>query len=114
MQLKLISVILAMINTNLKTITMKISKTIIDQRKNHNRTTKKIKNNYLVDLYSGLDTNAGLAQFIGDRQWLYGDWRFYKQELLMYEKVKVSDVKELCHETFSKNGVFVSVWDKHK
>ena len=78
------------------------------------RNIQKIKNNYLVDLYSGLDTNAGLAQFIGDRQWLYGDWRFYKQELLMYEKVKVSDVKELCHETFSKNGVFVSVWDKHK
>jgi zinc protease len=78
------------------------------------RNIQKIKNNYLVDLYSGLDTNAGLAQFIGDRQWLYGNWRFYKQELLMYEKVTVRDVKELCHETFSKNGVFVSVWDKHK
>lgn len=78
------------------------------------RNIQKIKNNYLVDLYSGLDSNAGLAQFIGDRQWLYGDWRFYKQELLMYEKVTVDDVKAMCLETFSKNGVFVSVWDKHK
>ncbi len=78
------------------------------------RNIQKIKNNYLVDLYSGLDTNAGLAQFIGDRQWLYGDWRFYKQELQMYEKVTVNDVRELCRETFSKNGVFVSVWNQHK
>lgn len=75
---------------------------------------QKIKNNYLVDLYSGLDTNAGLAQFLGDRQMLYGDWRHYKKELEQYEKVTVEDVKTLCLETFSKNGVFVSVWNKHK
>jgi zinc protease len=78
------------------------------------RNIQKIKNNYLVDLYSGLDTNAGLAQFLGDRQILAGDWRFYKQELKHYEQVTVEDVKALCHETFSKNSVFVSVWNQHK
>ena len=75
---------------------------------------QKIKNNYLVDLYSGLDTNAGLAQFLGDRQILMNDWRFYKQELRYYEKVTDQDVKELCLETFTKPSVFVSVWDQHK
>lgn len=75
---------------------------------------QKIKNNYLVDLYSGLDTNAGLAQFLGDRQMIFGDWRHYKNELEQYEKVTVKDVKDLCHETFSKNSVFVSVWNQHK
>ena len=78
------------------------------------RNIQKIKNNYLVDLYSGLDTNAGLAAFLGERQLLFGDWRFYKEELGMYEKVTVKDVRELCLETFQKPSVFVSVWNQHK
>lgn len=78
------------------------------------RNIQKIKNNYLVDLYGGLDTNAGLAQFLGDRQMLFGDWKYYKRELELYEKVSVEDVKAVCIETFAKNNVFVSVWDQHK
>jgi zinc protease len=78
------------------------------------RNIQKIKNNYLVDLYGGLDTNAGLAQFLGDRQILMNDWRFYKTELELYEKVTVDEVKALCHETFAKNSMFVSVWNQHK
>jgi zinc protease len=78
------------------------------------RNIQKIKNNYLVDLYAGLDTNAGLAQFLGDRQMLFGDWKKYKDELRQYEKVTTDDVKTLCRETFSKKGVFVSVWNQHK
>jgi zinc protease len=78
------------------------------------RNIQKIKNNYLVDLYAGLDTNAGLSQFLGDRQMLYGDWKSYKEELQLYEKVSVKDVKELCLETFAKHNVFVSVWNNHK
>ncbi|HXH76293.1 MAG TPA: pitrilysin family protein [Bacteriovoracaceae bacterium] len=74
----------------------------------------KIKNNYLIDLYAGLDTNAGLAQFLGERQLLFGDWRYYKQELGMYEKVTVDEVKKACVDIFSQPSVFVSVWDKHK
>lgn len=75
---------------------------------------QKIKNNYLVDLYGGLDTNAGLARFLGERQLLFNDWRFYKEELAMYEKVNVEDVKNVCKEVFAKPSVFVSVWNQHK
>ena len=78
------------------------------------RNIQKIKNNYLVDLYSGLDSNAGLAQFLGDRQMLMGDWKYYKKELKLYEDVNVEDVKAVCLETFAKNSTFVSVWNKHK
>jgi zinc protease len=78
------------------------------------RNIQKVKNNYLVDLYSGLDTNAGLAQFLGDRQLIFGNWKHYKNELENYEKVTVQDVKDLCQETFAKNNLFVSVWNKHK
>lgn len=78
------------------------------------RNIQKIKNNYLVDLYGGLDTNAGLAQFLGERQLLYGSWEFYKKELDLYEKVSVKDVKHECSELFKAPSVFVSVWDQHK
>lgn len=78
------------------------------------RNIQKIKNNYLVDLYAGLDTNAGLAQFLGERQLLFGDWRYYKTELELYEKVTVEDVKSVCEEVFAQPSVFVSVWEQHK
>lgn len=78
------------------------------------RNIQKIKNNYLVDLYGGLDTNAGLAQFLGDRQLLMGDWRTYKNELAQYEKVTVEDVKAVCLEVFSAPSIFVSVWNQNK
>lgn len=78
------------------------------------RNIQKIKNNYLSDLYSGLDTNAGLASYLGERQLVFGDWRFYKTELDMYEKVTVDDVKAACREVFMKPSVFVSVWNMHK
>jgi zinc protease len=78
------------------------------------RAVDKIKNNYLIDLYSGLDTNAGLAQFLGDRQTLFGDWKFYKKELELYESVTPSEVQERCHEVFNQKSLFVSVWEKNK
>lgn len=78
------------------------------------RNIQKIKNNYLVDLYSGLDSNAGLAQFLGERQLLFGDWRKYQDELARYEKVTVTDVKNVCREITGSKSVFVSVWSNHK
>lgn len=77
------------------------------------RTLQKVKNNYQTDLYSGLDTNAGLAQFLGERQLLFGDWRVYKNELAEYEKVTVEQVKQVCSELFSQPHLFVSVWNQH-
>ena len=78
------------------------------------RNIQKVKNNYLSSLYSGLDTNAGLASFLGERQLLFGDWKFYREELDMYERVKVQDVKDACREVFGRPSVFISVWNNHK
>lgn len=75
---------------------------------------QKVKNNLQTDLYASLDTNAGIARFLGDRQLLFGDWKTYKDELLEYEKVNVSDVKEACKELVKTPNVFISVWNKHK
>lgn len=78
------------------------------------RNIQKVKNNYLSDLYSGLDTNSNLASFVGDREAIYGDWRFYKKELGLYEKVDVAAAKEACQEVFATPSIFVSVWKNHK
>lgn len=78
------------------------------------RNIQKVKNNYLVDLYSGLDSNAGLAQFLGERELLFGNWRKYHEELALYEKVTVEDVKSVCNELAGSKSVFVSVWSQHK
>ena len=78
------------------------------------RNIQKVKNNYLVDLYSGLDSNAGLAQFLGERELLFGNWKKYHDELALYEKVTVDDVKNVCLEISDSKSVFVSVWNKHK
>ncbi|MFL5784245.1 MAG: M16 family metallopeptidase [Bacteriovoracaceae bacterium] len=78
------------------------------------RNIQKIKNNYLVDLYAGLDTNAGLAQFLGERELLFGDWRKYRDELALYEKVTVDDVKTACTHLADEKSIFVSVWSKNK
>jgi len=74
----------------------------------------KVKNNYLLSLYSSLESNAGLAQFLGDRELLFGDWAFYKDELKAYEAVSVDQVRKSCLDLFNKPGIFVSVWEKHK
>lgn len=78
------------------------------------RNIQKVKNNYLTDLYAGLGTNAGLGSYLGERQLVFGDWRFYKEELNMYEKVTVEDVKAACKDTVARPSVFVSVWNMHK
>jgi zinc protease len=75
---------------------------------------QKVKNNYLTLLYNSLDTNSGLAGFLGERQVVFGDWRFYKKELDIFDKVSVQEVKGLCRETFSRPSVLVSVWNKNK
>lgn len=75
---------------------------------------QKVKNNYLSSLYSGLDTNAGLASFLGERHSIFGDWKFYKEELDLYESVTLDDVKNSCLELISKPTVFVTVWNENK
>jgi len=75
---------------------------------------QKVKNNYLLSFFSSLDSNAGMATFVGDREQLLGDWKFYQKELELYEAVSVEDVKKSCREILKKPSVFVTVWNKNK
>ena len=78
------------------------------------RAIMKVKNNYLLDIYKGLDSNAGLASFLGEAQTFYGDYRLYKKELQTYASLGVNEVKAVCHELVKEPSLFITVWDKNK
>ncbi len=75
---------------------------------------QKVKNQYEAGLFRQLDTSGGLAQFIGDRQSLYGDWAYYRKELQIYRGLTVKDVQGACERMFAQPGhVWVTVWEKN-
>jgi zinc protease len=77
-------------------------------------TLQKVKNQYQKELYGELDTNAGVAQFIGDRQSYFGDWAYYRREVKAYNALTVAQVKAACAEIMAdKRHVWVTVWEKN-
>lgn len=79
------------------------------------RQLQKVKNQYLVSYLSNLDTNQGIAKFIGDRQAFYGDYNFYKKEMDTYESIELEEVKTACEKYLNrKDSIFFSIWNKHK
>lgn len=78
------------------------------------RALQKTKNQYLVGYYDELNTNAGLASFLGLRENFFGDYRHYLKELETYSSIKIDEVKEVCQDVFAdQEQIFLSVWDKH-
>lgn len=79
------------------------------------RSLQKVKNQYLVSMYKGLDTNAGVASFIGNREVFYGDYNYYNKEIEIYNSVTVEDIKEVCRSYLTPNkSIFLSLWNKHR
>jgi zinc protease len=78
------------------------------------RSVQKVKNQYLVQMLTGLDTNAGVARFLGDREIFYGDYNFYKKEYSIYNSVSVQELQQACEKYLKKeNSIFLSIWNKH-
>lgn len=78
------------------------------------RSLDKVKNQYLVDMFSSLDTNAGVARFIGDSEFYYGDYSFYNQEMKNYQNVTVEALKVACQKYIKReNSHFLSIWNKN-
>ncbi len=78
------------------------------------RSLQKVLNQYLVGMFSGLDTNAGIASFLGDREVYYGDYNFYKKEIDMYRSISVDQLKAACQQYINnKESVLITVWNKN-
>lgn len=99
---------------NSKNILLKKLRTSCHEAINE-RSVQKVKNQYLVQMLSGLDTNAGIAKFIGDREVHYGDFEFYKKEYAIYNSINVDELKKSCEKYLNKNdSIFLSIWNNHK
>jgi zinc protease len=103
-------------NTNLKRFKrqfLKNSSKICDQAIT-DRNVQKTKNQYLVDYYNELKTNAGVAHFLGNRENYFNDYSFYKKELQIYDEITTEETMRVCKQIFSSNdNVFISVWNRH-
>ncbi len=78
------------------------------------RTLQKTKNQYLLSYVNGLETNNGIAHFLGMRENFFNDYSHYKKELDIYEKITVSEVKAACKQLFNSDEyIMTSVWAKH-
>jgi zinc protease len=78
------------------------------------RAVKKVMNQYLVSMMGDLDTNAGVARFIGDREVYYGSHDFYKKELQIYKSITVSELQTTCKKYMTvDDSITVSIWNKN-
>ena len=79
------------------------------------RELQKTKNKLLVEYYGELDTNYGVASFLGLRENFFNDFKYYEKELSTYESITLDEVVDVCKEYFYKNNyVLLNIWDKNK
>jgi zinc protease len=86
------------------------SNTALNQRE-----LQKTKNKLLVEYYGELNTNYGVASFLGLRENFFNDYNYYKKELEIYESITLNEVVNVCKEYFLKdNYVLLNIWNKNK
>jgi len=79
------------------------------------RNLQKVKNQYLLDFYRELETNAGVADYLGSVELYKGDFSQYVNELKTYQSITVDEVKSSCKDfLLTNNHYFMTVWKKNK
>jgi len=78
------------------------------------RSLKKVLNQYLYLRFKDLDTNQGIARFLGDREVYYGDYEFYKKEMGLYESITIDEIKNVCQKYIAnKDYMMLTIWNKN-
>ena len=78
------------------------------------RSVQKTKNQFMNYYYRAIQTNRGIARFLGTRELHRGNYQHYKKEIATYNAITVPQVKKVCRKTFRKNNhIFFSMWNKH-
>ncbi len=79
------------------------------------RELQKTKNKLLVEYYGELNTNYGVASFLGLRENFFNDFKYYEKELTTYESITLEEVVSVCKEYFTKNNyALINIWNKNK
>jgi zinc protease len=75
---------------------------------------QKTKNQYLVAAYGELETNDGKAIFLGTRESLFGDYKFYEKEFEIYDSITKEEIVKECKKIFNEDkSVVFSIWEKN-
>ena len=71
---------------------------------------EKVINQYLVSVLKDLDTTAGVARYLGDREVYFGSYEFYKKEFSIYRNIKAEDVVNACKKYLNvDDALFISI-----
>jgi zinc protease len=75
---------------------------------------QKTKNQYLVAAYGELETNDGKAIFLGTRESLFGDYKYYEKEFEIYDSITKDEIVKECKSIFNEDkSVVFSIWEKN-
>lgn len=75
------------------------------------RSLQKVKNQYLVSFFDGLDTNDGIASFLGNRQAFYGNHAHYNKEMEIYNSITLDEVQKSCEKYLNKkDSIYLTIW----
>jgi zinc protease len=78
------------------------------------RSIQKTKNQILISYYDAIKTNAGVASFLGNNEYFFGDYKHYEKDLQIYDSIDEYEAKTVCKEMFSKNeSIFVTIWNQN-
>ncbi|MFZ8932740.1 MAG: M16 family metallopeptidase [Bacteriovoracaceae bacterium] len=102
--------------TNLTTFKRNLGKRLVGycDKAITERSVQKAKNQFLISYYRELDTNSGVAHFVGERENFFNDFNHYKKELSIYKNITADQIKQSCKKLFIGNkSLFASVWEKH-
>lgn len=79
------------------------------------RSLQKVKNQFLIDMLLGLDSNSGISKFLGNREVYFNDYMYYQTEFKIYQEINQKELKAACFKYLQPNrSVFLSIWSKHK
>lgn len=78
------------------------------------RSLQKTKNQYFLSYYKGIQTNAGIAHFLGNLENYFNDYNYYKKELEIYDSITVDELISTCKNILNKDYILITSWNKHK
>lgn len=73
----------------------------------------KAKNHALLKFYDDLDTNHGVADYLGTMEIFMKDYRHYEKEMNIYQQISVQDLKDECQKLLVKKSYMLGLWDKY-
>jgi predicted Zn-dependent peptidase len=66
--------------------------------------------------FKALQTNSGLAEFLGNYEVAYGDYKRYQQDLRDLMSVTTEEIKSECQALIDRHPrpAFFSIWDQYE